>query len=232
MNIDWIVAISFFLVVTAWSFSFYSGLFVENTQPLSGFSETFSEQVTDYLTTETYIMHVNYTDPSGMSAPGSLNFSVDFDCPSAALNSAKVYEHDGSLISGSDCQVGPNFVKFSASVNLGEDNQFTVRFQNSSSSAYCTGSINPIDRVMKGSAKEMMMLVSSEKINDMGAMTIEDLKGNLSINRPFRIEIEINETVTYNFGMLAPNSTSVYVRESWSKIAESGDRVLIRTMVW
>ena len=49
MNIDWIIALSMFLVVVAWSFSFYSGFFTEKSQPLSDVLNSISDKFVNYL---------------------------------------------------------------------------------------------------------------------------------------------------------------------------------------
>ena len=228
MDIDWIVAMGLFLVVVAWSFTFYVGLFKERSQPLSDIAAQINDKIVNYLETETYIMFANYTASAGNEAH---NFSVDVDFPNGANYSTRIYRN-GVLITSINCMVSTNQTLFKTAVLAKNNTVFLIKFQNvSGSSPYCTGILTSTKK-LKASVKEMRMMVSQTRINSLDAMSVDDIKGNFSINRPFRIEIDINNTVAYIMGLLPPNSTNIYVKEVWSKILDDDNSIKIRTMVW
>ncbi|MFH1445112.1 MAG: hypothetical protein ABIF08_01380 [Nanoarchaeota archaeon] len=231
MNIDWVVAIGMFIAVVAWSFTFYADFFDFKTEPLSDVLNSISDKFVDYLTTDTYVVYANYTNTSKLGA-GTFNFYMDMDFPEGTNFSTRVYK-EGVLISAVSCEVRTNQVLFQAIVTPSNNTEFTIKFQNISGSSFCNPD-TPLSRdiKLKPSAKEKMLMVSQTKINELNAMSYYDIQGNLSINRPFRVELEVNETVSNIFGLLPPNSTNVYVKEVWNKILDDDNRVLIRTMVW
>ncbi|MBU0898714.1 MAG: hypothetical protein ABIH55_00845 [Nanoarchaeota archaeon] len=227
MNIDWIIALGLFLVVTAWSFTFYIGFFNAGAEPLGDVLDSISDKFIGYLTTDTYVMHANYTE----SLIGrERTFYVDMDFPEGTNLTTKIYV-DGTLISDTkECEIQLNQILFNTTVTKFASYQFVIKFQNTSDT-YCDGALNT-ETKLKPSVKEKKRLVTQAKIDNMDAMPIEHIKANLSINRDFRVEIETNNIITNTFGVLPPNSTNVYVKEVYSRIFDTDNRVLIRTMVW
>lgn len=229
MNVDWIITIVFFLIFVAWAFTFYASLFTEKAAPLEEAVDTVNDKMLNFLMLDVYKVPIKFN--SSNETNNSVLF-FNFTWPDGTKNSTRIFQDSSSL----PCQIIDNVydgtIYWEANLTNLTFNYFSMQFSNKTSNLSCSYSFS------KGNETQAMpwvmekkRLVSQDKINEMTNSSYGNFKNSLSISRDFRIELNISGTET-NYGLTEPLIRNVYVKETGSKIEETGENVTIRVLVW
>jgi len=223
MNLDWIFAIVAFMVFVGWGFSYYSSFFEEKADVFAVEAEHINEKVTDFLSVDYHVLPVVF-DSENDTSNKVLYF--DYTWPEGTKNSTRVFSGEQSL----SCMIVGDKIYWQSDVTEGK-NFFRLEFFHANTTLNCDSEIpteNSSQAIPLVSEKKRML--SQEKIDTMLGMDYDEFRNSLDIHQRFRIELDTGVTETY--GPVPPTASSVYVKESRSRIAESGDSVSIRVLVW
>lgn len=224
-HIEWIITIGVFLSFVVWSLSFYFSFFPDEPTLTPHFADLINEDIKEFLFVETYAVPIKFN--SSVQEPDQeINFTYTWPVSS---NTIRIYNSTGSTM---PCIISGDVIYFQTNTVNTTYNFFRMTYSNLSMSARCTGSfgLENATEVVPFSA-EMIKLISQNKINEMTNQSYDAFKQNLSISHNFRIEINESGTET-NFGPTLPQSSNIYVRETFTKMEESGQDVDMRVLVW
>lgn len=213
-----------FLSFVVWSFSFYFSFFPSGPTAASEFVEIINDDINDFLFVE------SYSTPLRFNASSSTNetFNFTYFWPGNSIDSTRIFNRSSSSIS---CIISGDVVYFQSDTDAGY-NYFTLTYTNQTMTRRCSGTFNTENASkIVPFVPEQVDLISQEKINEMTNQTYVDFKNNLSITRDFRIEINESGTET-NFGPSLPKNRNIFVRETFTKMEESGLDTDIRVLVW
>lgn len=224
MQIDWIIAITVFLVFTAWAFSYYSTLFPKISEPLESAVFLIQDKLLDWLEIDVYKVPIRF---SSTNSTTSSVLYFDFLWPTGTKNSTTILKDSTQLL----CEISDNRIYWQDDLDEGV-NYFSMEFANVSTTLNCTANLNKsIVNQTTPWAEEKKQLISQSKINEMQATSYDDFKDSLGITMDFRIEIETN-TSTTSYGKTIPSDRNVWVVVTSNKIWESGKIANVSIAVW
>jgi hypothetical protein len=219
LNIDWAIAVFFFMVFTVWSFVFFSGLTASesaiNADPVTG-------RILDSLSVNINSIPVIYNSAS--SEAGSV-LQAEMDWSGLNINATRVYSETTSL----SCGISGDILRWQADLLAGE-NEFTIEVSDNPEPMNCLSSLGPGNNTIL-MVREISRRTSTQAINSFTGKDYQDLKRELFINNEFRVSISIpGQTLLY--GDSPPQYADVYSRESSLSMLGSGSLANITIWVW
>jgi len=219
MNVDWVVAISVFLIFIGISFGLYWGLFEAKPETAGSYLEPVSQKILGFLQVDSWRIPVRCNSTqSGISV-----LYFDFQWPEGAKNSSRIFDSGLPL----SCMLQGNRLYFQADVEEG-DNDFDVSFANMSSPLLCDSVLDTgVAIACVPWASELSRSISQSKIDQMLATEYTQFRQSLGITRNFRVEVQGN-----SYGPQSPKYSNTYVKETRSLIQETVQPVTISVAVW
>ena len=219
MNIDWAIAVFFFLVFTVWSFVFFSGLTVQetgiNADPITG-------KILDSLSVNVYSIPVVYSSATSQS---NAVLQADMDWVGLNINATRVYSGGTSL----SCGISGDTLSWQADLSAG-DNNFTIEVSDNSEPMNCLSSLGSANETIP-MTREKTRRTSTQAISSFTGKDYQDLKRELFINNEFRVLIETpGQTLIH--GDSPPHYADVYSRESSLSMLGSGSLAKITVWIW
>ncbi len=237
LNIDWVIAMTVFILLLAWSFAFYANLFKNTSQPIASAADAINDKVIDFLSTDTYDITVRYNTSDSVSAA---KFCINITWPEGTRNSTQVYLNStrGNNLT---CNITDGILYWTSDVVKG-DNYFLVHMSNISVDLNCTSTQLQLNIYSDGINQtvpwvmEKETLFSQTNINKLDSqhanyVGYESFKTSHGIERDFRIEIG-NSTSVITYGPSLPLNTPVYSMERFGRIDETSENINITVMVW
>lgn len=225
-TIDGVVAVILFIMFVSWSFVYFSQAFSSGTDfPMEVTAESISGYIVSYLVLDSYEVPVSH---NASGAQSNAVFYLDYIWPSdGAKNSTRVYNGSGS---GLACNITGNRLYWLSNASAGS-NYFRITYSNKNVTMNCSGGVlgTPINQTIPWSAVGKSR-VSLEKVTDMAGTSYGSFKNGLGIDRDFRVEINISDSVTV-YGLPLPNASSVYAKTT-RHATEEGEQAEITVMIW
>jgi hypothetical protein len=220
MNIDWAIAVLFFIVFVVWSFVFFSGLVSTettiNTDSMTG-------KILDSLSVHVYSIPVIYSSPSSQS---NALLQADMDWSGLDRNATRVYSGGSSLL----CEISGDSLTWQSDLVAG-DNNFTIEVSDNPESLNCLSSFSGQINQTIPMAREISRKTSTEAISIFTGKDYHELKRELSIENEFRISIETpGQTLVY--GETPPQYADVYSQERSLSILGSGSLANLTMWIW
>jgi hypothetical protein len=222
MNVDWVIAVSVFLVFIGIGMASYWGLFETDSNAIGLSLDAANDKVLGFLEVDSWVTPVRYDSPgSGIEV-----LYLDFPWPEGTRNSTMITDSGLAL----DCMFQGDRLYFEAYVEPG-DNEFLLTFANVSGPLACGPFVETANsNASLPGASEKSVMVSQSRVDQMLGTEYGQFRQALGITRNFRIEIDSGTTTAY--GPSPPNYTNTYVRETHSSILGTGQPITIRVMVW
>jgi hypothetical protein len=230
MNLDWIVAIFIFLFFTAWSFSYYFMLFpTKNPMNLESAAETVEGRIIDYLSVDCKEIPVRFNS-SGAVADVVLYFNYTWPYNK---NATKVVT-DKTSMSSLDCRYVGDTLYWKTDLSDGFNYFWIVMLDIADTPLNCNGTFNVSDAIQTIPwVEEADTMLVMDRINEMTNTSYNQFKSTLSINRNFRIEMNISGTVI-EYGSNKPKISDIYLREKSENVyTDTGvKKADIKIFVW
>jgi len=220
MNLDWIVAIVTFLILVIFSFTYYTGFFVYESD-LGMSADLISLRVLDNLMVDTYTMPVHYASAGPQT---DVPLYMDFSWPAGTKESTKI------LLSSVEqlCYIDGDTIYWECDLEDG-DNGFEMVFYDLTVPMNCQD-IFPRDSPLQATpwSMEKGEVVSETKMTVLSLMDYNTYRNSLSISRDFRIEASNG----FSYGPLSPLNINVYAYNRNTTIVETGLPIEVRVLVW
>jgi hypothetical protein len=238
VSIDWIMAMTVFILLVAWSFTYYAGLFDQASQPVSNIADTINDKIVDFLETDSYDVIVRH-NLSAVQSDAIIHLNMTW--PDQTQNTVQV--HSGTSVGNNlTCNITNGELYWKSDLVAGE-NFFLVHFSNRTASLNCTSTQAQVDiyasdinnTVAWAMVKRNLFAQSNiDRFNSTHASYIEYniFKSNENIEREFRVEIYNETSLLLAYGRILPLGSNVYTRETWSMIEESREKINMSVMAW
>ncbi len=227
MRIDWVLAFGVFLVFSLWAFAYYTSFYPRafGMEDLKEAANSISNAVIDYLEISVYDVPVRFNSSSQAS---DAVLYLDYTWNSGIKNSTRI------LLGSQDlpCMLSGSRVYWQSDLAQGY-NYFTMRFNNYNTTLNCNSSFSTANATRAFPwTEERKTMVALGKINQMRAMNFTGFKNEIGANRDFRVIIQYPGGAETWYGMNPPNATNVYVKNMWSTIEDTGERIKLSVLVW
>ncbi len=224
-NIDWVVAISLFIIFVTWAFGYFSSLAAVKSDELKGIIDVINNKIMDYITAEEVTVPISHYALIG-TEDTVLFFQYNW---TFGKNTTRIFSDSGVE---KDCTIINNTVYFRTSL-VSNDNFFTMVYHNEElPEPKCSGTfflgVNESSSLL---IEERSRLVSQERINNMTNTSFSAFRDVLNVRRDFRIEIE-KASGNVTFGPSQPLTSNVFVKETISGLLETKEGVKIRVLLW
>jgi hypothetical protein len=223
MNLDWVVAVSAFLIFIGLGFGYYWTLFETNANPVQASLEPVNQKVLGFLKVDSWSTPIKYDSPAQASETDIIYF--DFSWPEGTKNSTHILDSGLPL----SCMLQGSRVYFQASVQPG-NNDFQMAFSNDSadSPVFCNSGLDTANANLSIPwVSEKSVAISQSRIGQMLSTDYTQFRESLGIARNFQVRVDQNA-----YGPSPPQYTNTYVRENHYLIQETGQPVDISVMVW
>jgi hypothetical protein len=220
MNIDWMVAIVTFLILTVFSFNYYTGFFTAQAD-LGMAAEAVNDRVINSMLTQSYSLPVYYYSPGQQS--GKVLYT-DFVWPQGTRESTRI------LLNGVEqpCLISGDRVYWQSNLINGA-NIFTMTFANVTATLHCQDNVTIQDEDEATPwSMETKESIAQNKLNIMSLLGYEEYRKVISVSRDMRIEVSNG----FSLGPQPPQNIDVYAFQMNSTIAETAQDVQIRVLVW
>lgn len=227
MNIDWVLSITLFLIIVAWSFSYYTDLIGQGkVEPLRGLVDEIHNDIMSFLEVDVYEVPVRFTSSNSTS---DTVLYLNYVWPDGTKNSTRIKQAGTQL----SCELSGDAVYWQADLVSG-NNFFTMEFAEVNQSSYnCTASLTKAgaNQSIPWSRTKKKMLAQT-KIDDMLGMSYANFKNTVGVNEDFRVVITNSTNHTTVFGKYIPSGRDVYVPVTYNKLWETGEKVEVSTAIW
>lgn len=238
VSIDWIMAMTIFVLLVAWSFTYYTGLFDQSSQPVSNIADTVNDKIVNFLEIDSYDVIVR-SNITANQAGAVLHLNMTW--PGQTQNTVQVYSGT-SVGNNMTCNITNGELYWTSDLLAGE-NFFLVHFSNRTTNLNCTSTQAQVDiyasDINNTVAWAMVKrnLFAQSNINKLDSthgsyINYNTFKSNENIQRDFRVEIYNETSLLIAYGETLPLGSNVYTRETWSMIEESREKMNMSVMVW
>lgn len=230
MDFDWAVSLVVFLLFISWAIGLYTTTFApKDPFQTEDASLGIGQRIADALSAEVAVVNLNSSSANSSYTLGrNVTFSFNFSWP-YGKNTTRLYLNDVSI----PCWMNANndTVYFFANASAGS-NYYTMRYRNESTTMNCTSSFAIQNETAIIPWPEVRRTqLSATRINQFNSTSYEQMRDNLSINRPFQVEFNISGALT-TYGPALPPATNTYVTTVRDRVEETGDNATIRIAVW
>jgi len=235
-NVDWIMAMLVFVLLVGWSFTYYSSIFDQISQPVSSDADTINDKVMGFLEEDSYDIVVRFNISADQ--PNSV-MHLNLTWPDRTQNSTQV--HLGNSVGNNlTCNITDDQLYWKADLVKG-DNYFLVHFINRSCELNCSSdsvnlSYQGINHTIAWAMekKNMISWMNIEKLdpNHGSYIDYDTFRDNQNIQRDFRIELYNETSLFLSYGESRPLGSNVYTRENWGMIDENRSKINLSVMVW
>jgi hypothetical protein len=223
MNVDWLVAITTFLVLVIFAFNYYSAFFTADTD-MSTQVTMIQNSVFGMVQADTSRLPVHYNSTEAL--PGKVLY-FDYQWPENTKNSARVSLSGSSL----QCTFVGDRLYFLSDVNEGP-NVFVVSYVEGDFPLGCDDSFTVQDESKAVPwVPETVKQVTQETIDSLRLVGYSEFRNSIGVMRDFRIEF-VNASGTLEYGRKVPENINVYVSEKNSRLFDTGEDMRVRVLVW
>ena len=220
MDIDWALAVFFFIVFAVWSFSYLGAVLPKETHVPA---EAVFRKAIEAVTVREYSIPARFY--SNSSSSGAALYAV-MDWLDGNPNTTRVYSGTEQL----PCEISGDTLLWLSDLSPG-DNDFTITFSTEREPMNCSASIPRQANLTLSGVTEARTSLSIESLNSLLLKDYNLFREENGINTDIRIEADIG-TESYAFGPVPPYYADIHSSERTLPVSGTTETATLRVLVW